>query len=299
MKDSYSQLENFGGILFFISIKTYLYKILKNLPLSILFKVSYIPAKMALLFYPKAKNEIKQVIQNSNPSFNKKQIKKITQDYYIHLFFHLNLVIIIPYMKKERVLNLFEFNDLTNFIAENKSSKTLLIGMHYYSFMVVYLLSNICYEQNVKLICSFALGENNKFRKYFDNVIEKTHYKFHNPINVAKGEGFHTIKDKIKENKLVFLFSDVRFKKSKRDIKIKINNQDFNFNNGASFFYKMYSEYKLTEFNLKFKNNKFNVEIKPIDSISNYYSQTLPNNLKENQEQWQLWFHSPIFNDKR
>lgn len=298
-KDSYYNIQNFANLIFYIIIKMYLYKILKRLSMSMLFKISLIITYISFLLYPNSKKETKGYMINTFPNFSTHKINCLVREYYANLFFHLILVTIIPYMKKEHVMKMFEINQLSIFLDENKNSKTLIIGMHFYSFMIVYLLSNICFDKNIKIIGSFAFEENDMFKNYIKRLKEKLYYDFHDPVNVSKGEGFGVIKEKIINNNITCLFSDVRFKKNKRDTTVSINNQIFNFNNGVTSFNEMYPNYKIVEFNLTFKNNKFYTEIAPIESVSNYYKEILPYRIQNNPQQWQLWFQSPIFNDLR
>ena len=204
----------------------------------------------------------------------------------------------MPYLSEKEFSTLFETSEFETFLTKSSKKKLLLAGSHFYAFMLVSVLGEILYRNQVSLCSTFLYPKYRIISKYTKDLHKRYHSNFHVPINTEDSTKnfINFIRHARKGNGATLVFTDVRMKTQHSDIGYYIGKQIFNSNNGYNYLVNN-TDNKVVAIQLILAGNKFTLQHRELtaeQARQNYYSEILPEIIESNIEQWQNWFMAPI-----
>lgn len=305
MMDSNITIDLYFRVHMFILCKFKIYHIIKFLSIKYIFIISEINGLILYYIFPVIRRDIEKAIQTCFPDLSTTKIKWIAKKHIAYTIFHFNLMSIIPFLSINKFLAMFKQSQFDEIFV--KGSNYLIIGSHFFSYILLTYIADILYKIEFELCGVFAFNKALQDKNYVLKIKDRFHCGYHTPVVVGSTidnplNPFNTLDELrkfIKQKKdVVFTFSDIRLDKYDSDITYQIGKGKFYANNSLKFYINSTKEYKVIPIYMIFEQGKFKIikdaELMHDEAFEKYYNEVLPSQINKYPEQWELWFMAPL-----
>jgi hypothetical protein len=281
--------------------------IFKILPLQFVYTLSVVIGYVFYSVFLPLRKDLNKAFSICFPDFNEKDIILLSRNHITYFIFYIFLVSVLPFLSNAKFNSMFDYSELANIIEKKKDSTNIIVVTHFFTALLITLLSDLAFDANLTLCATFEYDEALKIEYYTKKLKERFHWDYHTPIVVGGAAALGnktTTRGQLREflrkgEGWLIITPDVRFDKSSSDISFKVGSGEFYANRGFNFCMKSFKNLdSIIPIHLNYKSGHFKVVVSDIMSpemaIEKYYSQVLPKQIEDELAQWQLWFMSPI-----
>ncbi len=282
-----------------------LHYVLRHLSLQNIYRLSSLIGKAICFLVPFLRKDITEALASCFPKLEINEIKQIADEHIIYLVFHRFLTSTLPFLSANKFRSFFDCDDLEKILEQRQYQGCMIAGTHFFPFLLIALLSDIFFMKDVKLCGSFGYDDAMQIPSYTAKIKERFHWNYHVPVTVNQSEqkDISSVRKlncflKKKEGSLL-VFPDVRIKNSKSDISYIVGNGVLYASRGFNYCVdKMKNQDCVIPVHLHYRNGRFKVIVSDVMSpglaCTEYYGHLLPNLIREEPAQWQLWFMASV-----
>lgn len=301
---SYRSVESFCQSIGFIILFLRLQYILRFVSLRTLRRFSGALAALMRLIFPRLNNEICQTLLAFKPTITELEADLAAKTHTTNIIFQTLFFVTAAYYEPKQFRSFFNTDNFYEKFRTRNKNPGIWLCSHFFGNILILLCSDLAYEMGCRLHGTFSFGSHPLLNYFKRKVFDRFHCDYHVSLNVQ--EATHTnnsdFNTTLKTGQTsVLIFGDIRFKKSRTDLKYKAGSTHFFANRGFQHSVKKSErQAEVMHLYLTFAEDRFTLHVETMeakDAVDEYYTTLLPELLNSQMNHWQLWYFGSILSD--